>query len=51
MFSMRVFHEWLSSTGGTPSGYRRHLALLTQATRPQIQKLQSDVAWTIWWAD
>ncbi len=49
MLSMRAFHEWLSSAEGTSDVYQHHLALLTQVNLTQLQKLQSDVTWTIWW--
>jgi len=51
MFTMQVFHEWLSSAAVKSNAYQRLLVRLTQASRIQILNYTSAVQWYIWSAD
>lgn len=50
MFNMQAFHQWLSSTADTPSGYQRRLMSLARLGREQLLRASSNLGWEIWHA-
>ena len=48
MFTMQVFHKWLSSTAKAPNDYRLRLARLARLTRGQILRATGELTWVIW---
>ena len=49
MITMQTFYEWLSAAPVTNNAYRRHLSLLTRASRAQVLSVKTSDPWSIWW--